>query len=198
MDARAGNLLVRVGSAVKARDDSAQMVVLNQIQPIYVSFSIPEQSLPEIKKYLAAGSVRVQATPRGQDDSPATGELSFVNNTVDAGTGMIQLKATFSNRDGTLWPGQFVNVILTLTTQSNTVVIPSQAIQTGQQGQYVYVMRSDSTVESRPVTAGRRIGGETVIEKGVSAGEKVVTDGQLRLVSGTRVQFKNAAAGKAQ
>jgi membrane fusion protein, multidrug efflux system len=201
MDARAGNLLVRVGSAVKARDDTAQMVVLNQIRPIYVSFSVPEQSLSEIKKYLAAGSVRVQASARGQDASPASGELSFVNNTVDPGTGMIQLKATFSNRESALWPGQFVNVVLTLTTQPDAVVVPSQAIQTGQQGQYVYVMRPDSTVELRPVTAGRRIGAETVIEKGVSPGDKVVTDGHLRLVSGTRVLVKNAAAagsGKVQ
>jgi len=193
MDARAGNLLVRVGSAVKARDDTAQMLVLNQIQPIYVSFSTPEQYLRDIKRFLAAGTLRVQASPRGPDDSPASGELSFVNNTVDPGTGMIQLKATFPNREDTLWPGQFVNVVLTLTTQPDAVVIPSQAIQTGQQGQYVYVLRPDSTVESRPVTVGRRIGGETVIEKGVAPGDKVVTDGQLRLVSGTRVQVKNAA-----
>jgi len=193
MDASTGNLLVRAGSAVKARDDTAQMVILNQIHPIYVSFSIPEQYLRDIKKFLAAGTLRVQASPRGQDDSPASGELSFVNNTVDPGTGMIQLKATFSNRESALWPGQFVNVVLTLTVEPDRVVIPSQAIQTGQQGQYVYVVRSDSTVESRPVTAGRRIGGETVIEKGVSPGEKVVTDGHLRLVSGTRVQVKNAA-----
>jgi multidrug efflux system membrane fusion protein len=193
MDASTGNLLVRAGSAVKARDDTAQMVILNQIHPIYVSFSIPEQYLRDIKKFLAAGTLRVQASPRGQGDSPASGELSFVNNTVDPGTGMIQLKATFSNRESALWPGQFVNVVLTLTVEPNRVVIPSQAIQTGQQGQYVYVVRSDSTVESRPVTAGRRIGGETVIEKGVSPGEKVVTDGHLRLVSGTRVQVKNAA-----
>lgn len=193
MDASTGNLLVRAGSAVKARDDTAQMVILNQIHPIYVSFSIPEQYLRDIKKFLAAGTLRVQASPRGQDDSPASGELSFVNNTVDPGTGMIQLKATFSNRESALWPGQFVNVVLTLTVEPNRVVIPSQAIQTGQQGQYVYVVRSDSTVESRPVTAGRRIGGETVIEKGVSPGEKVVTDGHLRLVSGTRVQVKDAA-----
>ena len=193
MDASTGNLLVRAGSAVKARDDTAQMVILNQIHPIYVSFSIPEQYLRDIKKFLAAGTLRVQASPRGQDDSPASGELSFVNNTVDPGTGMIQLKATFPNRESALWPGQFVNVVLTLTVEPNRVVIPSQAIQTGQQGQYVYVLRPDSTVESRPVTAGRRIGAETVIEKGVAPGDKVVTDGQLRLVSGTRVQVKNAA-----
>ncbi|MFI5338982.1 MAG: efflux RND transporter periplasmic adaptor subunit [Candidatus Methylomirabilales bacterium] len=194
MDARAGNLLVRVGSAVKARDDTAQMLVLNQIHPIYVSFSIPEQNLPDVKKYLAAGSVRVQAFPRGQDDSPAAGELTFVNNTVDATTGTIQLKATFPNHRGILWPGQFVTVILTLTVQPDAVVIPSQAIQNGQQGQYVYVMRSDLTVESRPITVGRTLGAETVVAKGIAPGEKVVTDGQLRLVPGARVQAKTAAA----
>jgi multidrug efflux system membrane fusion protein len=194
MDARAGNLLVRVGSAVKARDDTAQMLVLNQIHPIYVSFSIPEQYLPDVKKYLAAGSVRVQALPRGQAGSPATGALTFVNNTVDATTGTIQLKATFPNQEGSLWPGQFVTVILTLTVQRDVVVIPSQAIQTGQQGQYVYVMRSDLTVESRPITVGMTLGAETVVAKGIAPGEKVVTDGQLRLVPGARVQAKPAAA----
>ncbi len=194
MDARAGNLLVRVGSAVKARDDTAQMLVLNQIHPIYVSFSIPEQYLPDVKKYLAAGSVRVQAFPRGQDDSPAAGELTFVNNTVDATTGTIQLKATFPNQRGILWPGQFVTVILTLTVQPDVVVIPSQAIQNGQQGQYVYVMRSDLTVESRPITVGMTLGAETVVAKGIAPGEKVVTDGQLRLVPGARVEAKPAAA----
>jgi membrane fusion protein, multidrug efflux system len=200
MDARAGNLLVRAGSAVKARDDTAQMLVLNQIQPIYASFSVPEQHLSDIKKYLAAKSIRVEATPRGQEGPPLAGELSFVNNTVDASTGTIQLKATFPNRENSLWPGQFVNVLLTLTVQPDRIVIPSQAVQTGQQGQYVYVVRPDSTVESRPVAVDRRIGDEIVLTKGVSAGETVVTDGHLRLVSGVRVQVKKApaAAGQAQ
>jgi membrane fusion protein, multidrug efflux system len=201
MDGRAGNLLVRVGSAVKARDDSAQMLVLNQIHPIYVSFAVPEQYLPDIKKYLAARTIRVEAAPRGQDGPPAIGELTFVNNTVDAATGTIQLKATFANPGDMLWPGQFVSVVLTLTSQADAVVIPSQAVQTGQQGQYVYVVRPDSTVELRLVTVGRRVGDVAVIEKGVADGDKVVTDGHLRLVSGTRVEVKNAAAapsGQAQ
>jgi multidrug efflux system membrane fusion protein len=169
------------------------MLVLNQIHPIYVSFSVPEQFLPDIKKYMTAGGIRVEAIPRGDDGTPATGELTFVNNTVDATTGTIQLKATFQNQKDTLWPGQFATVVLTLTVQNDKVVIPSQAIQTGQQGQYVYVVRSDSTVESRPVTLGLRLGGGTVIEKGVSAGDQVVTDGHLRLVPGVRVQVKKAA-----
>ncbi|MBP1776949.1 MAG: efflux transporter, family, subunit [candidate division NC10 bacterium] len=197
MDGRAGNLLVRVGSAVKARDDSAQMLVLNQIHPIYVSFSVPEQYLPAVKKYMAARTIRVEAAPRGQEGPPAIGELTFVNNTVDAATGTIQLKATFANPADTLWPGQFVSVLLTLTNQPNAVVVPSQAVQTGQQGQYVYVVRPDSTAEFRLVAVGRRIGEVTVIEKGVAAGDKVVTDGHLRLVAGTRVEVKNAAAAAA-
>jgi len=193
MDARTGNLLVRVGSAVKARDDTAQMVVLNQNRPIYVSFSVPEQSLMDIKKYLAAGSVRVQATPRGQDRSPATGQLTFVNNAVDASTGTIQLKATFPNQDSSLWPGQFADVVVTLAVQPNLTVASSQAIQTGQQGQYVYVVRSDMTVESRPVTVGRTLDGDAIVEKGLQPGETVVTDGHLRLVPGTRVQVESAS-----
>ncbi len=201
MDGRAGNLLVRVGSAVKARDDTAQMLVLNQIHPIYVSFSVPEQYLSDIKKYLAARTIRVEAMPRGQDGPPAIGELTFVNNTVDAATGTIQLKATFANPGDTLWPGQFVNVVLTLTNQADVIVIPSQAVQTGQQGQYVYVVRPDSTVELRLVAVGRRVGDVTVIDKGVAAGDKVVTDGHLRLVGGAHVEVKNSAAappGKSQ
>ncbi|HTX53791.1 MAG TPA: efflux RND transporter periplasmic adaptor subunit [Candidatus Baltobacteraceae bacterium] len=192
MDAQAGNLLVRAGSAVKARDDTAQMLVLNQIRPIYVSFSVPEQYLNDIKKYQATRSLQVEAFPPGEDKAPATGELTFMNNTVDPTTGMIQLKATFANNRGLLWPGQFVSVLLTLTTRPDSVVVPSQAIQTGQQGQYVYVVRPDSTVESRVVTVAMRLGPETVIEKGVSPGEKIVTDGQVRLVPGARVQAKPA------
>jgi multidrug efflux system membrane fusion protein len=199
MDARAGNLLVRAGSAVKARDDTAQMVLLNQIHPIYVSFSVPEQSLASIKKYLAAGSVTVQAQARGPETSPTTGTLSFVNNTVDASTGTIQLKATFPNAESHLWPGQFTDVVMTLAIQRDQVVVPSQAIQTGQEGQYAYVVRADQTVELRQVTAGRTLDGGTVIEKGIAAGENVVTDGHLRLVPGAHVQVKSAAAeGTAQ
>ncbi len=202
MDGRTGNLLVQVGSAVKARDDTGSMVVINQIHPTYVSFAVPEQSLADVKKYLAAGSLQVEAIAPGQEGVPATGKLTFVNNTVDTTTGTIQLKATFPNLRGTLWPGQFVNTILTLTVQPGAVTVPAQAVQTGQQGQYVYVVRSDSTVESRPVTTGRRAGTEVVVEKGLVPGEKVVTDGQLRLAPGVRVQANEpiaaGASGQAQ
>ncbi|HTU02892.1 MAG TPA: efflux RND transporter periplasmic adaptor subunit [Candidatus Sulfotelmatobacter sp.] len=192
MDGRTGNLLVHVGSAVKARDDSSQLVVINQTRPIYVSFALPEQALPDIRKYQSAGSLAVEAILPGQDQARIRGVLSFMNNTVDPATGTIQLKATFSNEDNRLWPGQFLNVALTLTTDPNALVVPSQAIQTGQQGAYVFVVKADRTVESRAVTPGRTLESETVVEKGLAPGEQVVLQGQLRLVPGTRVSVRSA------
>ncbi len=190
MEGRTGNLLVHPGSTVKARDDASAMVVVNQIHPIYVAFAVPQRHLPDIKKYLAAGSVTVEAIPPGQDQAPARGELTFVNNTVDLTTGTIQLKATFGNADNRLWPGQFINVVLTLTTEPNAMVIPSQAVQTGQQGPYVFVIKDDRTVETRAVAVGRTVGQDAVIESGLRAGEQVVADGAVRLVPGARVEIR--------
>ncbi len=195
MDGRTGSLLVHVGSAVKARDSNSPLIVINQIHPIYVSFAVPEQYLAEIRKYRAAGSLAVNALIPGQEDRPVRGELRFVNNAVDPSTGTIQLKATFTNPDNRLWPGQFLNVLLTLTTEPNAVVIPSQAIQTGQQGPYVFVVKPDLTVESRPIVPGLVLDGETVVQKGLTAGERVVTEGQIRLVPGARVDVKPSAPG---
>ncbi|MFI5284619.1 MAG: efflux RND transporter periplasmic adaptor subunit [Candidatus Dormibacterales bacterium] len=192
-DGRTGNLLVHVGSAVKARDTNSPLVVINQIHPIYVSFSVPEQSLADIRKYRAAGSIRVDALIPGQEAAPVRGELAFVNNTVDPTTGTIQLKATFPNSDNRLWPGQFLNVLLTLTTEPNAVVVPSQAIQTGQQGPYVFVVKPDLTVEMRSIAPGLALDGETIVQKGLAPGEKVVTEGQIRLVPGARVEVKSPA-----
>ena len=197
MQGRTGNLLVRVGSAVKARDDSSQLVVINQIHPIYASFSVPEQSLADIRKYRAAGSLKVDALIPGQEDTPARGELTFVNNTVDASTGTIQLKATYSNSDNRLWPGQYLNVVLTLTTEPNAVVVPAQAIQTGQRGPYVFVVKPDLTVESRSIVPGRTLDNDTLVEKGLTPGERVVTEGQIRLVPGARVDIKPSAPAAA-
>lgn len=197
MEGRTGNLLVHVGSAVKARDSNSPLVVINQIHPIYVSFSVPEQSLADIRKYRAAGSIKVDALIPGQDESPVHGELSFVNNTVDPSTGTIQLKATFPNSDNRLWPGQFLNVLLTLTTEPNAIVIPSQAIQTGQQGPYVFVVKPDLTVETRTIAPGLALDGETVVLKGLTAGERVVTEGQIRLVPGALVEVKPSAPSAA-
>ena len=139
------------------------------------------------------GSLRVDALIPGQENAPVRGELAFMNNTVDSSTGTIQLKATFPNSDNRLWPGQFLNVLLTLTTEPNAAVVPSQAIQTGQQGAYVFVVKPDLTVEARPIAVGRALDGETVVQKGLTAGERVVTEGQVRLVPGAKVQIKTVA-----
>jgi multidrug efflux system membrane fusion protein len=153
-----------------------------------VSFSVPEQHLTPIKKYLAAGRLKVEAVLDGGRRS-VVGGVTFMNNTVDPSTGTIQLKATFPNADNALWPGQFVDVVLTLTSAQATVV-PAQAVQPGQRGPFVYVVKPDNTVESRPVKTGLRLARELVIEEGVKAGETIVTDGQLRLVPGARVEIK--------
>ncbi len=190
---RTGNLFIKEGNVVKAND--VALVTINQIVPINVSFSVPEQNLAEIRKYQEAGTLRVEALIRGQEDRPAHGTLTFMSNTVENSTGTIQLKGTFPNGDRRLWPGQFVSVSLTLSVKKGAVVVPTPAVQTGQRGQFVFVVKPDLTVESRPVVTGETAGGETVIEKGIQADERVVTDGQLRLVPGTRVEIK-AEAGR--
>ena len=188
IDGRTGNVMVQVGNVVKGNDDSP-IVVINQVHPIYVSFSVPEQHLGDIKKYRAEGSLRVEVRPPHQTQTLATGALTFINNAVDQTTATIQLKATFPNTDNALWPGQFVDVVLTLTSRA-AIVVPSQAIQAGQQGPFLFVVKADQTVESRPVVVGTRLGAETIVEQGLRAGELVVTDGQLRLVPGARVEIK--------
>lgn len=189
IDGRVGSVLINKGNIIKAND--LVMVTINKIVPIYVTFSVPEQNLSDIKQYMAAGSLKVGAVIPGDEKRPAQGVLTFVNNAVDTTTGTIQLKGTFENRDRRLWPGQFVNVVLTLSTQRNAVVMPSAALQAGQQGQYVFVVNPDFTVESRPVTVARTSGDLAVIAQGVKPGEKVVTDGQLNLIPGTRVEVKS-------
>jgi multidrug efflux system membrane fusion protein len=193
IDGRTGSLLVQKGNVVKEND--AALVTINQVVPIRVSFSVPEQHLSAVRKYRSAGNLKVEATPRDGNGAPSSGTLSFIGNAVDAATGTIQLKGTFPNTDRRLWPGQFVNVVLTLTTRAGAVVVPTQAVQTGQQGQYLFVVRPDLTAEARSVEAGDAFNGETVIEKGVQPGETVVTDGQLRLVPGVKVEAKQGAGG---
>jgi multidrug efflux system membrane fusion protein len=192
IDGRTGNVMVQVGNVVKGNDDNP-IVVINQVRPIYVSFSVPERYLDDIKKYRAEGTLRVEARLPQQSQTLATGALTFINNVVDMTTGTIQLKATFANTDNALWPGQFLDVVLTLTTRT-AIVVPSQAIQPGQQGPFVFVVKADQTVESRPVVPGTRLGLETIVEQGLRAGERVVTDGQLRLVPGAKVEVKPARA----
>ena len=188
IEGRTGNLLVQNGNILKANDDNP-IVVINQIHPIYVSFAVPEQHLTEIKKYGSAGRLKVIARLPRQQETLATGELTFVNNAVDQTTATIQLKATFANENNVLWPGQFLDVSLVITSQTG-IVVPSQAIQPGQQGPYVFVVKPDQTVESRLVTPGVRLGAETIIEKGLKPAERVVIDGQLRLVPGARIEAR--------
>jgi multidrug efflux system membrane fusion protein len=186
---RTGNLIANQGNLIKANADNP-MVTINQIQPIYVTFFVPEQYLNEIKKYMAARKLNVEAFISKEDVMPEQGVLTFIDNTVDMATGTIKLKGTFANKGKRLWPGQFVNVLLSLTMQPDAIVVPSQAVQAGQSGVYVFVIKSDLTVESRPVVVDRSLDGESVIEKGLQPGEKVVTDGQLRLVPGAKVEIK--------
>jgi multidrug efflux system membrane fusion protein len=187
MDGRTGNLLVQAGNVVKSNEDNP-LVVIAQIRPIYVSFGVPEQQLSAIKTYRARGTVKVEAMPPGGGKS-VVGDVTFMNNTVDPTTGTIQLKATFPNTDNALWPGQFADVALTLTTEQATVV-PARAVQAGQKGPFVFVVKPDSTVDSRQVKPGRRLLGEVVIEEGLKPGERIVTDGHLRLSPGARVEIK--------
>lgn len=194
IDGRTGALQVYPGNIVK-QNDLPILIVINQITPLYVDFAIPEQYLGVVKKYMAEGHLHVNATPYGET-APEIGTLTFVDNSVDNTTGTIKLKATFPNPDHRLWPGQFSDVSLRLAEQENAIVVPSQAVQTGQSGDYVYIVKADMSAESRPVKVARSIGSDSVISQGVSAGEEVVTDGQLRLIPGIKIQIKNEASAR--
>jgi multidrug efflux system membrane fusion protein len=189
IDGRTGTLNVQEGNIVK-ENDTPYLVVINQVSPIYVTFSVPQQYLPDIKKYKARARLAVTAAVPGEAAAPAEGVLTFVDNAVDLATGTIKLKGTFKNSDRRLWPGQFVEATLRLTSLSGATVVPAQAVQTGQKGQYVFVIKPDMTVEDRPVVAGITLKGETVIDKGISPGERVVTDGQMRLTPGAKVEVR--------
>ncbi len=195
IDGRTGSLLVQTGNLVMA-NDTAALVVINQVSPIYVSFSVPEQHLEEIRKHMMSQRLKVQAIVQGEEKRPVEGVLTFIDNAVDSNTGMIRLKGTFTNADRRLWPGQFVNVVLTLASQAGAVVAPAEAVQNGQNGTFVFVVKPDLTVESRPVTVDRTIGQEAVILKGLQPGDRVVTDGQIRLMPGSQVQIKESIQPK--
>jgi membrane fusion protein, multidrug efflux system len=186
-----GELLADQGTLIKANADTA-MVTINQIDPIKVSFPIPGKDLRDIKKFQEAGSLQVFVHSR--DSAPLTGIFSFLDNTVDPTTGTIRLKAYIANKDKTLWPGEFVDVRLILTARKDAIVVPTGAVQIGQEGAYVYVVHSDMTVKSRHVTTGATADGETVIESGLQDGEKVVTDGQLQLTDGIKIEEKAGQA----
>jgi multidrug efflux system membrane fusion protein len=188
---RTGSLLVDEGSQIKANDDRG-LVDIAQIAPIYVSFSVPQQDLGRIQQHMRQATLPVNAFLSGDNLHPEQGTLTFLDNRVSSDTGTILLKATFANSDRRLWPGQFVDVVLTLTTRPDSIVVPSEAVQTGQQGLFVFVIKPDMTVESRPVAVVMTLGSETVIDGGVTPGEQVVTDGQFRLVPGSHVQIRGA------
>ena len=190
LDGRTGSLVVHQGNLVRA-NDTTPLVVINQVQPVNVQFAVPERQLADLR---ARGftNVPVTATPQGSGAHPETGKLTFIDNSVDPTTGTINLKASFPNADRALWPGQYVNVAVTLSTLSAATVIPAQAVQNGQKGQYVYVVNSDKSVDMRPVSVVQQVDQSVVINKGVQPGESVVTDGQLRLTPKSKVEIKGA------
>ena len=192
---RTGSLMVNAGNLVRANDQTP-LVVINQVSPMFVSFGIPEASLPQLRQFLAKGTMHVEARPAGDDGPPAVGTITFVDNTVDQTTGTIKVKGTFPNTDHHLWPGQFVNVVVKLTTEQAAIVAPASAVQNGPDGTFVFLVKPDKTVAVQPVEVARTAGEETVLKSGVKAGDVVVTDGQLRLVPGSRISIKNPGAAK--
>jgi multidrug efflux system membrane fusion protein len=188
IDGRTGSLLVHQGNLVKAVD-GGPLVIVNRVDPVYVAFSVPEQRLSEIERAMASGRLVVEAVPSGETQ-PERGRLTFLDNAVDRTTGTIRLKGTFANPTRRLWPGQFVSARLTLSVRSGAVVVPTQALQSGQSGRFVFVVKPDLTAEPRAVVVAQEADGEAVVETGLAAGERVVTDGQLRLVPGSKVNVK--------
>ena len=191
INGRTGTVGVKEGNLVKANDVPI-LVTINQIEPIYVSFAIPEQQLAELKQYSNTKSLKVDAAPQGGSQH-FQGRLTFIDNAVDLTTGTIKLKATFDNAAHALWPGQFADVTLTLKSQPNAIVVPTAALQTSQNGTYVYVVNQDLTAQPQPVKVGWNVGEETVITSGLQPGQRVVTDGQLRLTPGAKVDIKSGS-----
>lgn len=190
---RTGALGVHQGDLIRA-NDTTPLVVINQVAPIYVSFAIPSRLLSDVRKYQAAGTLRLEAKAADASAESSVGSVTFIDNAVDTTTGTIRLKGTFPNRDLQLWPGLFVDVLMRLTVQARAVVVTTEAIQTGQQGQFVYFVKPDQTVETRPVTIARAEGGESVIASGLKPGDEVVTDGLLRLTPGVKITTKQPGA----
>lgn len=195
IDGRVGVISLKTGNAVKA-NDTISLVLINQMKPIYVSYSVPQRELPGIRAALNAGKVPVAAAAPNDPAGPVNGRLDVIDNQIDATTGTISLKAVFENANEPLWPGEFVNVQTTLRTEADAIVTPATAVQVGQNGTYCYVVKNDNTVEYRPVTVSRTVGGQSVIEKGLVEGDRVVTDGQLRLTNGSRIEIRTTAEPK--
>jgi len=189
INGRTGSIAVKQGNVVAA--NTTDLMTITEVQPIYVTFSVPEAQLGDIKRYMGQGQLPVHAAPQADSSTQEVGVLTFIDNSVDATTGTIKLKGTFPNADHKLWPGEFVRVTLGLTTHPHATVVPNQAVQTGQDGQFVYVVKQDKTVEMRPVVTGTRVDQELVIDRGLVPGETVVTEGQLRLTPGSHVQIQD-------
>ncbi|WP_321478194.1 efflux RND transporter periplasmic adaptor subunit [uncultured Paludibaculum sp.] len=187
IDGRTGSILVKQGNLVKATD--VELVTIRQIQPVYVSFALAEKHVSNVRSKMAGGQLLVRAAEQGTTDTPAEGALAFIENTVDESTGTLRMKAKFTNATAKFWPGQILDVTLRLNEQPNAIVVPSKCLQTGQAGDFVYVVKSDSTVEMRVVKVGARSGDAVALESGVTAGERVVTEGQLRLTTGSKVRL---------
>jgi len=195
IDGFVGKVMLQMGNMVKANDTNP-LVIINQVRPIYVNFAVPEQSLSAIRNHMAKGQLSVDATAPNSDKAAATGTLSFVDNAVDTTTGTIKLKALFPNKDNALWPGQFVSTSLTLYDQKEALTVPSQSVQTGPGGQYVYVVKQDMSAEVRKVEVERIDGDNAIIAKGLQKGETVVLKGQLRLAPGAKVMIAKPPAEK--
>jgi membrane fusion protein, multidrug efflux system len=189
IDGRTGVLSVKAGNLVTA--NTTQLTTIEQVEPVYVSFAVPSGNLSAIRPHIGADPLSVSVDPQDDNGQQVTGRLSFLDNSIDPTTDTIKLKATFDNHDHRLWPGQFARVTLHLATIGGATVVPSEAVQTGQNGQFVFVVKDDSTVEQRPVTVGERVGEELVVQKGLEPGETVVTEGQLRLEPGSRVDLSD-------
>jgi multidrug efflux system membrane fusion protein len=190
---RIGQFLLHVGNMVKNLDTT--LATINRIRPVYVDFAVPEQQLPEIRSSAAARQLKVQAFIGADGAHPSSGELSFIDNAVDTKTGTVLLKGTFPNEDEQLWPGQFVTVALTLRTQANALLVPHAAIQTGQEGQYVFVVGADLTAQILPVVTGMSMDDEVVVNQGLQPGQTVVIRGQVRLAAGSKVEIKGGIDG---
>lgn len=195
IDGRTGTIMVKPGNLVKVAD--VPIVVINQVNPIYVNFTVPQQYWPDIKEHVDRGALHVMATIPQDPGQLMPGTLTFVDNVVDPTTGTIHLRATFQNPQNRLWPGLYVSILLTLSEQPNATVVPAHSIITTQQGSYVYVVKSNSTVEQRTIVPSRTVDDDTVVEKGLQVGETIVTDGQVNLVPGAKVEIKNSNAGPA-
>ena len=193
---KTGLLQIHPGNLVRATD-TTPIVTINKTTPVYVSFAVPESLLPELKRYMARGRLAVTALAPTDSGAPSHGLINFIDNAVDPTTGTIKVKGTFPNTDKKLWPGQYVNVEVTLSAESDAIVVPTLAVQTGQQGTYVFVIKADKTADLRPVVVERSNGEQSVIKSGLAPGEVVVTDGHLRLVPGSRVSIKNGQPAKA-